>query len=120
MRSRLFPSFCQICVGFHIISYWFDNQVEPQYLARLILEMPQQQSTKFIESVILTLYNYASNPRDEYLLLKLFSTSLRQEIMQSIENMTDIVTGTPLAIKMVVDFHRWVICLSTGAVNVYI
>lgn len=68
--------------------------------------MPQQQSTKFIESVILTLYNYASNPREEFLLLKLFATSLQQEILGHIENLGDIVTGNPLAIKMVVDFHR--------------
>lgn len=74
--------------------------------------MPQQQSTKFIESVILTLYNYASNPREEYLLLQLFSTSLRQEIMESVDNMGDIVTGNPLAIKMVVDFHRY--CMVIG------
>lgn len=82
------------------------HQVNPQYLAKLILEMPQQQSTKFIESVILTLYNYASNPREEFLLLQLFSTSLRQEIIEKVENMGDIVTGQPLAVKMVVDFHR--------------
>ena len=89
-------------------SSYFLLQVNPQYLAKLILEMPQQQSTKFIESVILTLYNYASNPREEFLLLQLFSTSLRQEIMEKVENMGDIVTGQPLAVKMVVDFHRFV------------
>ncbi|XP_067934294.1 ras GTPase-activating-like protein IQGAP1 isoform X2 [Watersipora subatra] len=85
---------------------FYQLQVDPQYLARLILVMPQQQSTKFIESVILTLYNYASNPREEYLLLKLFSTSLEHEILERVDNMADIVTGNPLAIKMVVDFHR--------------
>ena len=34
-----------------------------------------------MESVILTLYNYASNTREEYLLLKLFETALREEIL---------------------------------------
>ncbi len=50
------------------------------YLARLIFEMPQSRTTKFMESVILTLYNYASNHREEYLLLKLFKTALQEEI----------------------------------------
>jgi len=80
--------------------------VNPQYLAKLIFVMPQQQSSKFIESVILTLYNYASNPREEYLLIKLFATSLQEEITKTIDNMSEIVSGNPLAIKMVVDFHR--------------
>ena len=50
------------------------------YLARLIFEMPQSRTTKFMETVILTLYNYASNQREEYLLLKLFKTALKEEI----------------------------------------
>lgn len=33
-----------------------------------------------MESAILTLYNYASNQREEYLLLKLFQTALQEEI----------------------------------------
>ena len=56
-------------------------QTNPVYLAKLIFEMPQSRSTNFMESVILTLYNYASNAREEYLLLKLFETALREEIL---------------------------------------
>jgi Ras GTPase-activating-like protein IQGAP1 len=55
-------------------------QTNPTYLARLIFEMPQSKTTKFMESVILTLYNYASNQREEFLLLKLFKTALEEEI----------------------------------------
>lgn len=55
-------------------------QTNPTYLARLIFKMPQIKTTKFMESVVLTLYNYASNAREEYLLLKLFETALREEI----------------------------------------
>lgn len=50
------------------------------YLARLIFQMPQNKSTKFMESVIFTLYNYASNPREAYLLLQLFKVALQEEI----------------------------------------
>jgi len=55
-------------------------QTNPVYLAKLIFEMPQNQTNRFMESVILTLLNYASNQREEYLLLKLFQTALREEI----------------------------------------
>ena len=47
-------------------------QTEPAYLARLMFAMPQMKTTKFLESVILTLYNFGANQREEYLLLKLF------------------------------------------------
>jgi Ras GTPase-activating-like protein IQGAP1 len=55
-------------------------QTNPTYLARLIFAMPQSRTTKFMESAVLTLYNYASNQREEYLLLKLFKTALEEEI----------------------------------------
>lgn len=55
-------------------------QTNPTYLAKLIFQMPQNKSTKFMDSVIFTLYNYASNQREEYLLLKLFKTALQEEI----------------------------------------
>lgn len=38
------------------------------------------KTTKFLESVILTLYNFGSNQREEYLLLKLFKTALEEEV----------------------------------------
>ena len=56
------------------------TQTNPVYLAKLIFEMPQNQTNRFMESVILTLLNYASNQREEYLLLKLFKTALTEEI----------------------------------------
>uniref|UniRef100_A0A803WDS3 IQ motif containing GTPase activating protein 1 n=1 Tax=Ficedula albicollis TaxID=59894 RepID=A0A803WDS3_FICAL len=55
-------------------------QTNPTYLAKLIFQMPQNKSTKFMDSVIFTLYNYASNQREEYLLLRLFQTALQEEI----------------------------------------
>lgn len=49
-------------------------------MAKLIFQMPQNKSTKFMDTVIFTLYNYASNQREEYLLLKLFESALKEEI----------------------------------------
>jgi len=55
-------------------------QTSPVYLARLMFALPPSRSTKFMETAILTLYNYAANQREEYLLLKLFTTALQHEI----------------------------------------
>ncbi|XP_008334865.1 ras GTPase-activating-like protein IQGAP2 isoform X2 [Cynoglossus semilaevis] len=81
-------------------------QTNPSYLAKLIFQMPQNKSTKFMDTVIFTLYNYASNQREEYLLLKLFKTSLEEEINSKVAQIQDIVTGNPTVIKMVVSFNR--------------
>uniref|UniRef100_A0A3Q3GBG4 IQ motif containing GTPase activating protein 2 n=1 Tax=Labrus bergylta TaxID=56723 RepID=A0A3Q3GBG4_9LABR len=81
-------------------------QTNPAYLAKLIFQMPQNRSTKFMDTVIFTLYNYASNQREEYLLLKLFKTALEEEISSKVDQIQDIVTGNPTVIKMVVSFNR--------------
>ncbi|KAL7836605.1 hypothetical protein AOLI_G00278890 [Acnodon oligacanthus] len=81
-------------------------QTNPSYLAKLIFQMPQNKSTKFMDTVIFTLYNYASNQREEYLLLKLFESALREEIKSKVDQIQDIVTGNPTVIKMVVSFNR--------------
>ncbi|XP_027719205.1 ras GTPase-activating-like protein IQGAP2 [Vombatus ursinus] len=81
-------------------------QTNPTYLAKLIFQMPQNKSTKFMDTVIFTLYNYASNQREEYLLLKLFKTALEEEIESKVDQVQEIVTGNPTVIKMVVSFNR--------------
>ncbi|KAM4616116.1 ras GTPase-activating-like protein IQGAP2 isoform 2-T2 [Polymixia lowei] len=81
-------------------------QTNPSYLAKLIFQMPQNKSTKFMDTVIFTLYNYASNQREEYLLLKLFKTALEEEIKSKVDQIQDISTGNPTVIKMVVSFNR--------------
>ncbi|XP_069078694.1 ras GTPase-activating-like protein IQGAP1 isoform X2 [Pleurodeles waltl] len=81
-------------------------QTNPTYLAKLIFQMPQNKSTKFMDSVIFTLYNYASNQREEYLLLRLFKTALQEEIKSKVDELQEIVKGNPTVIKMVVSFNR--------------
>ncbi|KFP88987.1 PREDICTED: ras GTPase-activating-like protein IQGAP1, partial [Acanthisitta chloris] len=81
-------------------------QTNPTYLAKLIFQMPQNKSTKFMDSVIFTLYNYGSNQREEYLLLRLFRTALQEEIKSKVDQIHEIVTGNPTVIKMVVSFNR--------------
>ncbi|GCB82015.1 hypothetical protein scyTo_0021928, partial [Scyliorhinus torazame] len=83
-------------------------QTEPVYLAKLIFQMPQNRSTKFMDSVIFSLYNYAANQREGYLLLRLFTTALREEIKSKVDQVREIVTGNPTVTKLVVSFYRHV------------
>ncbi|XP_058512393.1 ras GTPase-activating-like protein IQGAP2 isoform X3 [Ochotona princeps] len=81
-------------------------QTNPSYLAKLIFQMPQNKSTRFMDTVVFTLYNYASNQREEYLLLKLFQKALEEEVRSKVDQLQEIVTGNPTVIKMVVSFNR--------------
>lgn len=63
-----------------VLCAWLSPQTNPSYLAKLIFQMPQNKSTRFMDTVVFTLYNYASNQREEYLLLKLFQTALEEEV----------------------------------------
>ncbi|XP_040854412.1 ras GTPase-activating-like protein IQGAP3 isoform X2 [Ochotona curzoniae] len=81
-------------------------QTQPIYLAKLIFQMPQNKTTKFIEAVIFSLYNYASNRREAYLLLQLFKTALQEEIRSKVEQPQDVVTGNPTVVRLVVRFYR--------------
>uniref|UniRef100_A0A5F9CYM5 IQ motif containing GTPase activating protein 3 n=1 Tax=Oryctolagus cuniculus TaxID=9986 RepID=A0A5F9CYM5_RABIT len=81
-------------------------QTQPIYLAKLIFQMPQNRTTKFMEAVIFSLYNYASNRREAYLLLQLFKTALQEEIKSKVEQPQDVVTGNPTVVRLVVRFYR--------------
>ncbi|XP_054831639.1 ras GTPase-activating-like protein IQGAP3 [Eublepharis macularius] len=84
----------------------YQLQTHPLYLAKLIMQMPQNKSTKFMESVVFTLFNYASNAREAYLLLQLFRSALQEEIRLKVDRIQDILTGNPTVIRLVVSFYR--------------
>ena len=65
-----------------------------------------QPPTKFLETLIFSLYNYGGNKREEFLLLNLFRAALEREIETKVVNMDDIVKNTPLALKFVVSYNR--------------
>ena len=83
-------------------------QTNPEYFARLIFELPQTKTTKFMDNVVLTVFNYATNAREQYLLVKLFEAALREEIYSKVDKISDVVTGNPLVIRLVVQFTRYV------------
>lgn len=59
---------------------FYTLQTNPTYLSKLLFLLPQSKTNKFLQNVILTLFNFGSNIREEYLLLKLFGTALQEEI----------------------------------------
>ena len=85
---------------------FYHLQTHPEYLAKLIFVMPQTSSTKFIDSVILGLYNFGANQREEYMLLRLFKTALEEEIYKKVEKISDIASGNPMVIKLIVGFYK--------------
>lgn len=81
-------------------------QVYPHYLAKLIFIMPVPATNNFVESVIYSVYNYGSTPRDQYLLLRLFRFALHEEVDSKLSKPSDILRGNPLVIRMVIGFFR--------------
>ncbi|XP_013931841.1 PREDICTED: ras GTPase-activating-like protein IQGAP3 [Thamnophis sirtalis] len=85
---------------------FYHLQTQPVCLARLLMQMPPNKSTRFMESVVFSLYNYASSPREAYLLLRLFRRALEEEIASRVTRPREILTGNPAVIRMVVSFYR--------------
>lgn len=81
-------------------------QTEPKYLAKVMTELATKETNiKFLETVVLTLYGYAQNVREEYLLLKLFQNALHEEML-NVTDEQDILRGNPVFIKLVVHYTR--------------
>lgn len=82
-------------------------QTNPQYLSKLLYLPPNNKSNKlFLKNIILTLFNFGSNTREDYLLLKLFGCALREEIKCNCRQPSDVLTGKPLVREMVVNYAK--------------
>ncbi|KAF9412598.1 hypothetical protein BGZ94_000998 [Podila epigama] len=85
-------------------------QTQPSYFSKLFFMMSKtglftDRIKKQIEGVVLTLYGYAQNSREEYLLLKLFKQSIFEEVDQ-ILNVNDFMRGNFTFVKMVMIYVR--------------
>lgn len=92
---------------------FYTLQTNPIYLSKLLFCLPQSRTNQFLQNVILTLYNFGSNTRDEYLLLKLFRSSLEEEINCRFDKPLDVITGNPIVLKMAVNHARQMSGLSS-------
>ncbi|KAI8581736.1 hypothetical protein K450DRAFT_230913 [Umbelopsis ramanniana AG] len=85
-------------------------QTEPKYLSRLMYIMNGQESAdhlgkKLVETTVLTLFGYAQNSREEYLLLKLFKFCISEE-MSYMEDAQEFMRGNYIFMKLVVHYNR--------------
>ncbi|CAD6886832.1 unnamed protein product [Tilletia controversa] len=84
-------------------------QTRPEYLAKLFVrvsrvEMSDRQK-KQIEKIVLTLFGYAQNSREEYLLLKLFQRCVVEELT-GVSTVQEFIRGNAQFIKLVVQYNR--------------
>ncbi|KAJ1975077.1 iqgap- protein, partial [Dimargaris verticillata] len=84
-------------------------QTQPIYLARLLFALNKgplgEKNKKFMETVVLSLFGFAQNAREEFLLLKLFKTAIEEEI-ESIAGIHEFLRGNPVFIKLAVHHNR--------------
>jgi Ras GTPase-activating-like protein IQGAP2/3 len=80
-------------------------QTDPQYLSNCLYLVPQEKVEKFLETVILTLFGYAFSPREEYLILSLFKSTLQLEISKT-KKLSGFLEGNPILPRMVMTYGR--------------
>ena len=85
-------------------------QTEPRYLANLMYTINKSSggsSTKFLEQVVLTLFGYAQNSREEYLFLQLMEQSAVLEITEA-STVYETLKDNPMFVKLVLQYTRGV------------
>ncbi|CAG8473702.1 13469_t:CDS:10 [Funneliformis caledonium] len=84
-------------------------QTQPMYLARLFFILNKlgfpEKTKRLVEGVVLTLFGYAQNAREEYLLLKLFQKSMMEEL-ENIDSLQEFLRGNFMFVKLVVHYNR--------------
>ncbi|GLH16291.1 Ras GTPase-activating-like protein IQGAP2 [Gryllus bimaculatus] len=70
-------------------------QTCPNYLAKLLFCLPKDKTSMFIKTVIWSLFNFGTNQREECLLLKLFCSALREEVL---DDKTLVINTNPVDI----------------------
>ncbi|KAH6591602.1 hypothetical protein BASA50_008576 [Batrachochytrium salamandrivorans] len=83
-------------------------QTQPAYLSKLMFTMNKKHGasvTKFLEQVVLTLYGYAQNTREEYLFLNLIDSAIGVELSE-INKLEEFWRDNPFFIKLVLQYTR--------------
>ncbi|KAF5388019.1 hypothetical protein D9615_000397 [Tricholomella constricta] len=84
-------------------------QTRGEYLSRLFVHLSSENtpetSRRFAERVVLTLFGYGQDRREDYLLLKLFQLAIREEI-NSATSVDEIIRGHPMYINIAVHYVR--------------
>ncbi|KAI8611020.1 hypothetical protein BC830DRAFT_1128613 [Chytriomyces sp. MP71] len=83
-------------------------QTNPNYLAKTMYTLSKRSGgtiLKVLEQVTLTLFGYAQNVREEYLLLNLIKTAIKLEVGE-IDKLDEFWRANPLFIKLVLQYVR--------------
>lgn len=84
-------------------------QTRGEYLSRLFYLISQgnaaESNRRFVERVVLTLFGYGQDSREDYLLLKVFQLAIRDEFVLATSS-SDIVRGHPMYINIAVHYLR--------------
>ncbi|KAJ5078202.1 patterned expression site [Anaeramoeba ignava] len=80
-------------------------QTEPKYLAKTLFYIQPNELEGFVQTMILTLYGYAFSPREEYLLLRLFTLSIGEQIFKQ-KKASEFTKDDPIITKMFVFYFR--------------
>ena len=77
-------------------------QTNAKYLSKCLFLVPQSDLDQFLNTVTLTLFGYAFNPREEYLILNLFNETLQLEVQNS--TLDSFLSGNPILIKLLITY----------------
>ncbi len=83
-------------------------QTQPEYLSSLMFTLNKFSAgnvTKFLEGIVLSLYGYAQNPREEYLFLQLIDSCISVEL-KDIQKIEEFWRDNPMFVKLVLQFTR--------------
>lgn len=84
-------------------------QSHPQYLSKLFLRLSEDDATeknrRFTERVVLTLFGYGQDRREDFLLLKLFQLAIHNEIT-SASSLEEIADSHPMYINIALHYAR--------------
>ncbi|KAJ3412002.1 hypothetical protein HDV05_001383 [Chytridiales sp. JEL 0842] len=83
-------------------------QTQPLYLSRLLVALNKKaggQVTRFLEGVVLTLFGYAQNVREEYLLLNLIKATINLEL-PPLSTPSDFHRSNPLSTRLLLTYTR--------------
>ncbi|CAL1700973.1 unnamed protein product [Somion occarium] len=84
-------------------------QIKGEYLTRLFSRMAAEKewekNRRLIERVVLTLFGYGHDRRENYLLLKLFQTAIHEEISTA-SSIAEVARAHPTYINIVVHYVR--------------
>lgn len=84
-------------------------QTRAEYLSKLFIRLSTndmlESSRRFTERVVLTLFGYGQDSREDFLLLKLFQLAIKEEVLKA-PTMDAIVSGHPMYIHIAVHYVR--------------